>query len=378
MIGLGLYLACSAPKEDTGPVARDSGHADSGDSGRVDTGRIDTGRIDTGDSGDSADTAPPPQLAFCINELMPDNETALVDAWGDSPDWIELHNPTDSAIDLDGAIILDDRSRHTIEGLVLEPGAFLLLYADEAIDRGPDHLGFKLAAEGGSLSIFSRDGAGTIVNYGSMAADFSLARTTDCCSGDSCLGYDFRGTPGVTNEPVVYEDVTLLAAGSRWAYWDAGASAGADWSTSAFDDSAWARGAAPLGYGDGHIVTTVSYGTDAFNKHITTWFRTTFAGPASLPDALSLSLLRDDGAVVYLNGTEVARSNLPSGALTDSTLASSSVGPPDETTYWSFSVDPALLRTDWNTLAVELHQASLDSSDLGFDLSLVGKVIVER
>jgi hypothetical protein len=91
-----------------------------------------------------------------------------------------------------------------------------------------------------------------------------------------------------------------------------------------------------------------------------------------------LSLLRDDGAVVYLNGVEVARSNLPSGTLTDATLASASVGAPDETTYWSYSIDPALLQSGSNTLAVELHQASVDSSDLGFDLTLVGKVVVER
>jgi hypothetical protein len=77
----------------------------------------------------------------------------------------------------------------------------------------------------------------------------------------------------------------------------------------AYDDAAWARGVGPLGYGDAQS-TVVSYGADAADKYVTTWFRTSFeAADVAGISGLTLALNRDDGAVVYVNGIEVARSN---------------------------------------------------------------------
>src|SRR5215213_7851051 len=69
-----------------------------------------------------------------------------------------------------------------------------------------------------------------------------------------------------------------------------------------------------LGNGDGDEATVVSYGADANNKYITTYFRKSFtvANPADF-NSLTLDILRDDGAVVYLNGTEIYRNNMPAG-----------------------------------------------------------------
>ena len=85
---------------------------------------------------------------------------------------------------------------------------------------------------------------------------------------------------------------------------------------------------------------------------------------------LSLRLLRDDGAVVYLNGVEVARSNMPSGPTNPDMFATGSVG--NETAYANFSVPPTHLKEGENLLTAEIHQATPTSGDLGFDIELVG------
>ena len=90
-----------------------------------------------------------------------------------------------------------------------------------------------------------------------------------------------------------------------------------------------------------------------------------------------LRLLRDDGAVVYLNGAEVFRSNMPTGIVNQSTLASSSVPAGDETTnFYSTNVNVALLIPGTNLIAVEVHQNSTTSSDVSFDLEFLGQFAV--
>lgn len=84
--------------------------------------------------------------------------------------------------------------------------------------------------------------------------------------------------------------------------------------------------------------------------------------------ALTLSLLRDDGALVYVNGFEVARDNLPEGELADTPLASATAGDADASIYLSYALDPAALTAGSNTIAVAVRQAAVTSSDLGFDL----------
>ncbi|HKC25955.1 MAG TPA: fibronectin type III domain-containing protein, partial [Thermoanaerobaculia bacterium] len=165
----------------------------------------------------------------------------------------------------------------------------------------------------------------------------------------------------------------LVAQGATWKYKDDGSNQGTAWSASAFDDTLWASGPAQLGYGDGDEATVVSYGPNASAKYVTTYFRRTFAvaSPADYT-SLSLRLLRDDGAVVYLNGTEVRRDNMPSGAVSYTTLASVALGVPDESTFFTTSLSTSALVAGTNTIAVEIHQANQTSSDISFDLELTG------
>ncbi|MBK5295544.1 MAG: hypothetical protein JJE40_00215, partial [Vicinamibacteria bacterium] len=126
----------------------------------------------------------------------------------------------------------------------------------------------------------------------------------------------------------------LVATTATWKYLDNGSNQGTAWRAPAFADSAWASGPAQLGYGDGDEATVVSFGPSSTAKYTTTYFRHAFsvASPASY-QSLTLRVMRDDGVVVYLNGNEVFRSNLPTGTVTSTTLASTAVSGADESAF---------------------------------------------
>lgn len=168
--------------------------------------------------------------------------------------------------------------------------------------------------------------------------------------------------------------VQIVAAGSVWRYLDDGSDQGTAWRASGFTDSGWAQGAAQLGYGDGDEATVVGFGGDPNNKYITTYFRHQFnvTDPAQFT-ALQVLLKRDDGAAVYLNGTEIVRDELAAAAGYQDVALSAS-GAPAEDTFFPFSASASLLVSGTNTLAVEVHQRAADNADISFDLELRGLV----
>lgn len=157
---------------------------------------------------------------------------------------------------------------------------------------------------------------------------------------------------------------------AAWKYDDSGTDLGTSWTGLNYNDSTWAFGNAILGYGNSNETTTVSYGSNASAKHPTTYLRHTFnVANAAQYDSLVFDVLRDDGVVVYVNGTEAFRMNMPGGAVNYNTLATSAVGGADETTYYQVKTGN-LLQNGLNVIAVELHQASAGSSDLSFDMEV--------
>jgi hypothetical protein len=169
-------------------------------------------------------------------------------------------------------------------------------------------------------------------------------------------------------------DVILSRAGEDWKYKDDGSNLGTIWRSPFFNDSDWAIGTAQLGYGDGDEETVVSYGPDPSNKYITTYFRRSFTvDDRSIFTGLQVLLLRDDGAIVYLNGAVILRSNMPTGIATYTTPATSVVSGSDESTWYSAIVPLGPLLNGMNVLAVEIHQSDAQSSDISFDLQLVGQ-----
>ncbi|MBI4671488.1 MAG: metallophosphoesterase [Chloroflexi bacterium] len=276
------------------------------------------------------------------------------------------------------------------------------------IDDGADNVytksaGMVLAIVGtGGLSLYGSNPADSEANYFARIAvpgvDVARYGFLQVNVTSSTLSAQFVGTssgstfsdafvissgplpPTPTPSPTPNK-TTLIAQGATWKYLDNGSDQGAAWRNPGFDDTTWRSGAAELGYGDGDETTTVRYGPDANNKYATTYFRKTFtvANPAFI-SALTASLKRDDGAVVYVNGVEVARSNMPAGAIAYNTFASTTISGAAETTWLNFDVSAAPLQkanrraptltNGANVLAVEIHQVTGESSDISFDLAL--------
>ena len=143
-------------------------------------------------------------------------------------------------------------------------------------------------------------------------------------------------------------------------------SIGDDWATPEFDDLGWSSGAAPLGHG--MPITTEVPSSDG---QPTAWFRASFdlADPTVIA-GLDLRLRRDDGAIAYLNGVEVLRTNMPSGAIGPTTRSETEAQGGDEHRYMRAFPDIALLRVGVNVLAVEIHDRETNPEDRVIDALL--------
>ena len=170
------------------------------------------------------------------------------------------------------------------------------------------------------------------------------------------------------------QQLTLTGAGSAWKYSDATTAPPANWNQPAFNDGAWSTGLAQLGYGDGDEATVLSYGSNANNKTPAYYFRHAFDVPD--PGALTSLVARlkvDDGAVVYLNGQEIWRINMPATPVIQfNDYALTTVGGSAEDAWNEQAIPASALVQGQNVLAVEVHQAAANSSDVSFDFELNG------
>jgi hypothetical protein len=164
---------------------------------------------------------------------------------------------------------------------------------------------------------------------------------------------------------------TLISTGAQWRYLDTGIDQGTAWRAPSFNDGNWPVGRAKFGTNDPGNATILRI--TPINANLTAYFRHYFvsSNSASLTN-LAFRVLRDDGCVVHLNGSEIFRMNMPLGTITFNTAVASAmaVGGANETTYFATNIVAPLI-DGTNVLAVELHQ-TLNTSDAGFDLGLTG------
>jgi uncharacterized repeat protein (TIGR02543 family) len=252
----------------------------------------------------------------CVNELCADN-SVMADENGDtSSDWIELYNYGTAGASINGWYIgkkNDVTKCYTLPNYTIPAHETVLIFANSA-----------------------------------LAASVTW-----------------------TNAP----DKALIPANSVWKYYTGTAAPGSSWTAVSFSDTAWASGLSPLGYNDAKdnldVATVLPYGAAA-SRYPAAYFRCTFQSPdPSIITGLVATVRINDGAAIYLNGTELWRYNLPSGTLAGSTLASSAA---DTVTWQTINLPTSALALGSNTLAVELHQAAAASTDFIFDCSLTGLV----
>jgi hypothetical protein len=190
-----------------------------------------------------------------------------------------------------------------------------------------------------------------------------------------------KGTSAVINVTILgmgTYNTNLIPGESVWKYLDNGTDPGTAWRGIAFNDNSWFSGRGQLGYGDGDEVTTVGYGPSSNNKYITTYFRKSlFLTNIWRYTNLILRVIRDDGAVVYINSNEVFRSDMPEGAVNYQTLSANNIyNSLDECITWyptNLAFPTNILRNGTNVIAVEIHQSMTNSEDISFDLELIGE-----
>ncbi len=307
-----------------------------------------------------------------------------VAAAGDPSFFVELHNPGDTGIPLQGIQIV---SSSGTENYTLPAGT---LAAGGHLSISSATLGFAPLA---GQRLFLLNPAGTQIWDGvRLTIDLQGRRGSDT-NLDPMLTPDLA-TPGgantftfedavVINEimyharptfasegvPPTYTDVTVLPIDTTWRYHESGVSPGTGWQGVSFDDSAWPSGQALLGFEDASLPEPLRTGLT--RGSVTFYFRTSFnytGNPAT--DLLRLRLVLDDGAVIYINGAEVLRPGMPGGTIGHSTLASTGVTDAD---YQTYDLPTNSLVPGQNLIAVEVHQSSPGSSDLVFGMEVVSQ-----
>ena len=164
-----------------------------------------------------------------------------------------------------------------------------------------------------------------------------------------------------------------------WRYNQSGINFGTAWRASAYDDSSWPQGRGLLALEDNAALTNLTNTVLTLNPGSgqipTYYFRTKFV-LTNEPNAIALvtSNYIDDGAVFYLNGVEAIRYNMPPGDVTYATLASAA-NPAGEGNFLVFPIPAGLWVKGTNTLAVEVHQNSLTSSDIAFGSALFVRLV---
>lgn len=304
-----------------------------------------------------------------------------------SQEWVELYNQNSVDVDLSGWRLAGGVDFIFPGGTTLKAGGYLVVAASPsnlAVLGIPGVLGpfdGRLSNQGERLEL--RDNAGRLMDvlrYG-IDGDWPVApdgagptlakRGPNLSTGRPeswTASAEMGGTPGAPNfpnGPILGARQELLSVDARWAYSDAGADLGIDWRTPGYDDSGWPQGQGLFDSGNRSLPgvrnTALSAGRDLY------YFRGRFqvAGdPAS--QVITLQPLQDDGAVVYVNGAEIARFNMPTGTVSATTRPLTSQSKVD---FGVPLVIPAnILVSGTNILAVEVH-ATTGVTNVGLRLT---------
>jgi hypothetical protein len=299
-------------------------------------------------------------------------------------DFIELYNPATRPIALGGLYLSNAEGAPGLDQIpalsFIAANGYVSFTEDGNTAQGADHLNFKLDAEVGII-ILSDPALTTIdaVNYGPQQTDVAQGRSP---SGSDTLVSFSQPTPGspnpTSNGTITVTNVTtltvpLLMITNSWKYDNSGGTNfGATWLQIGYNDSAWSSGTGLFGY-----ETTPSEYPYPFNTYvpppdtnggkITVYYRTHFQWNAGLTNVTLFSTnYVDDGAVYYLNGTQVGSLRM-TAPVSYNTLAGNQ---PNEGVAEVLSFATDSLVTGDNVMAVEVHQTGTTSSDDVFGMLL--------
>lgn len=229
---------------------------------------------------------------------------------------------------------------------------------------------WKNLATAGVLAGESPAGKGTI---DSRAAGTFALKAIAAAKAMSAQGMDDLEARALILAGGAVSGAPLLGKDATWRWLEEGTVADGAWREAAFDDSAWKSGSGPFGFGDDGLKTEFASGNADGSRRISWPFRAEFtvSDPESFR-ALRLNLRVDDGGIVWLNGKEAGRQNLPEdGEITPDTLAPQGIAQAAEGKFLPMMLDPALVVKGRNIIAIQVHQQHPESSDAAFHAELV-------
>lgn len=304
-------------------------------------------------------------------------------------EFVELHNPAESAVDLGGWAFTAGISYVFPAGATIPAGGYLVVAEDPAaflnqygfVPLGP--FGGKLSGEGENVRL--SNASGNVIDEVDYRETFPWPVSSGGAgpsmelihpSLDNNLGGSWRASGSS-----VEEELTLIpaaAGGWRWRPGNSEASSPVTaWRQNGFvEDETWTEFTSPIGYGDisswaGSLpLTTVISGMQNNYRSIFLRRNFTIAG-GKIPKALRLRFCKDDGMLIWINGSLVAQRNMNTTEPTISTLAASD-NDTEGLWYEELITNAATFLVEGeNTVAVQVFNGTLHSSDLGFDMSLV-------
>ena len=182
---------------------------------------------------------------------------------------------------------------------------------------------------------------------------------------------NYSASTAVATPPEVAATTQLVQEGEDWKYRFAATAPDPAWKAVGFDDSAWATGKAPLGWGSTTIATQLVF--EGTTRPLSSHYRKSFTveDPGALSE-VKITTRADDGLVLYLNGTEVRRVNMPTGTITNNTYATAA----PRTTFATanpvqVTLPGSALAAGVNVLGAEVHSNYRSTPDHSFELSAV-------
>ena len=229
-----------------------------------------------------------------ISEFVASNETSLVDEDGDSPDWIEIYNPAQETINLDGWYLTDDINnlkKWEFPSVQIAPGGYMVVFASGKDRRSSDshlHTDFALQAGGESVGLVETDGVTIAHAYWDYPRQFT----------DISYGLSSDGVQSQTEMILIREGTEARALIPT------NGSLGRAWTELTFDDPGWIDGKTGVGYDYADLIALNVVAMRNVNQ--TVYVRIRFeVDDAVAIDKLVLRMKYEDGFVAYRIGSNI-------------------------------------------------------------------------
>ena len=339
---------------------------------------------------DSTDDSLDTTVSIVVNSI--DKQIVINEIYYDPPEneihseFIELYNAGSQPVVLSGWEFTDGVSYVFPANTEINSGEYLLIAANPAVvlaEFGKIALGpWQGGLSNNGEKIELRNSTGDLIDEVDYNAEFPwpIAANGDGASMElihPSLDNDLAGSwrsslaDNDSGGDPPEQQVTYLSFGQTdWAYRKGTSEASNPtdaWRQAGFvEDGTWFQNAeTPIGYNDGDDATIL---TDMQGNYSTIYLRNEFVVPVGeIPDQLLLSVIDDDGAIVWINGIEVERFNV-----TDGFKAFNATAINHEAALEQFLIeDPSIYLVEGvNTIAVHALNQNITSTDLTIDVQL--------